>query len=338
MPFFPQSAPRRPCYVLLDGQNRPVALAGGVVPTGTIGRPPPPPPVCGLNIDSTSLGRGHIMGLELGGPDVTENIVPQYQEWQEYGAWRQMEVQAAQTNLPQPVFVVLMEYGNGGDAGASNLHAIFRDQDSMVYWDDYRIPTRFQIWLLSGVAQPGAGILTSILGLTLAESARAAAAGTLARQLSAVPTFSDFTVTQMPQEDVSYWRRDLAAKVVEQNLAEYHMNFDAAALSSPFRETEAEYILGRGDEVRSSLKNDFGWDLNLLNQYATNEGLLQAVYHQKPLQKGVARRIKLRQDAYVEAQMEFAQLKATKLPKGGGKKSQKKFNRPNRKKPYPGST
>jgi hypothetical protein len=78
--------PNRPCYILLDGQNRPVALAGGVVPTDTGDRENPKPPVCGLNIDRTSLGRGHIMALQLGGPDVAENNVPQYRSGSSRGS------------------------------------------------------------------------------------------------------------------------------------------------------------------------------------------------------------------------------------------------------------
>lgn len=63
-------------YVLLDGQQRPTAVAGTVVPTDTGGRENPPPPICGLNIDNTPLGRGEVMALQLGGPDVAENVVP----------------------------------------------------------------------------------------------------------------------------------------------------------------------------------------------------------------------------------------------------------------------
>jgi hypothetical protein len=94
-----------------------------------------------LNIDNTPLGRGHIRA-QLGSPDVAENIVPQYQEWQKTGAWRQMEVQAAQHG--NHVFVALLDYANTGDATAKGLYGTFSDDDPLVYWDDFRIPTRGQ--------------------------------------------------------------------------------------------------------------------------------------------------------------------------------------------------
>jgi hypothetical protein len=261
------------------------------------------------------------MSLELGGPDVTQNIVPQYQQWQETGAWRRMEDQAKRTTIPQPVFVVLMEYANGGDAMASNLHDTFQNVNASVYWDDYRIPTRFQVWLLSGTAQPGAGILANILGDGLSENARAAATANLTGQLNAVPTFQDFSVTAMPQEDVSYWRHDLLAKTVEGNFADYRINFNAAAPTSPFRESEAEYILGRGEDVREKLKGDHGWLKHDLIQYASDANLLEAVFHQHPLMGGTSRSIKRRQDAYEEALKKFSAEADGTRPKGGGKDS-----------------
>lgn len=314
MPFFAQSLPSRPCYVLLDGQNRPAALAGGVTPTETGERPTAPPPICGLNLNKTSLGRGHIMALELGGPDVSENIVPQYQQWQQTGAWRQMEVRAERTVLPQAVFVVLLEYGNAGNAVTAGLHGIFLDTDPTVYWDDYRVPTRFRIWMLAGNTGPGAQILVGILGAGLLEAVRAAAAQQLSNLLQTVPQFDDFTVTAMPQEDLTFWRRDGLAKVVMAKCAEYQSDFkNQTTPSSPYRASEVEYIMGRGDEIRLELEDD-GWSQHELNQYGTNTAFLEAVYHQHPLKAGTQAAIKKRMDAYVEQQLK--EQKKMKQAKG----------------------
>jgi hypothetical protein len=314
MSFFPQTLPFKPCYISLDGQSRPVSLAGGVTPTVTGDRDNPPAPICGLNIDNTSLGRGHIMALELGGPDVSENIVPQYQQWQQTGAWRQMEVRAAQNVPTQGVFVALLEYGNTGDANATGLHRIFREDDPTVYWDDSRIPTRFRVWMLSGATAPGSQILTDILGSGLQASVREAAAQKLSTLLNTVPVFQEFSVTAMPQEDLTFWRRDGLAKVVETKFLGYQDDFAKQTMpSSPYRETEAEYIMGHGDDVRKELK-DMGWSDHELNQYGTNTGMLEAVYHQHPLTKGKSKIIQRRMDAYVQKQLAMQGKTGGKAP------------------------
>lgn len=43
------------------------------------------------NIGRTDLDKGHIMALELGGPDIPENIVPQWSNFQRNGTWKKME-------------------------------------------------------------------------------------------------------------------------------------------------------------------------------------------------------------------------------------------------------
>jgi hypothetical protein len=254
------------------------------------------------------------MALELGGPDVSENIVPQYQQWQQSGAWRQMEVQAAHSGLPQAVFVALLEYANTGDADTSGLHAAFRMDDATVYWDDYRIPTRFRIRVLSGANAPGSQILTDILSAGPKDSVREAAAQKLSTQLKTVPVFHEFSVIQMPQEDLTFWRKDGLAKVVETKFMEYQDYFPTQTTpSSPLRDTEVEYIFGRGDEVRKELK-DMRWSDHELNQYGTNTGMLEAVYHQSPLKTGQSKIIQRRMEAYVQKQLKMEKkpgLKAT---------------------------
>ncbi|MFN7999228.1 MAG: DNA/RNA non-specific endonuclease [Bryobacteraceae bacterium] len=326
MSYFPQAAPKRPCYVWLDGQNRPMAIVGGVTVTDTGGRENPPPPVCGLNIDGTPLGRGHIMALQLGGPDVAENIVPQYQQWQQTGAWRQMEVQAAQNAFPNTIFVALLEYGNVGDANATGLHATFQSDDPVVYWDDFRIPTRFRIWLLPGGMNPGAQISADILAPGHTEGARAGAAAGLAMTLGTTPMFADFTVTEMPMEDYAFWMQNQAAMAVDESFEMYQHNFEAmSAPPSPHRETEVEYILGRGDEIRQVLENEHGWLAHDLNMYGSNARLLEAIFHERPLK---ARTNKMVQRREAEYQKKLAQWKGGKAPTHGQVQKMKKHNKP----------
>jgi hypothetical protein len=91
-----------------------VEVAGIVVPTSTGDRGPAPEPICimrvstakaepkkykynsktGVNAYNTGMidgEKGHVMALELGGPDIPQNIVPQWAKWQGSGVWRQSE-------------------------------------------------------------------------------------------------------------------------------------------------------------------------------------------------------------------------------------------------------
>jgi hypothetical protein len=101
-----------------DGsRSRPRSVRGIVVTTGTADRLSPPEPSSGIRVGfsaradrlpasyrhdpstggnwhndgSPIMDKGHIMAIELGGPDVGENIVPQLSDVQRHGTWRRME-------------------------------------------------------------------------------------------------------------------------------------------------------------------------------------------------------------------------------------------------------
>lgn len=85
--------------------ERPVKVSGLVYPIPTKGRSSAPEPASGIQIGAkkhdgvpphrntgiTDADKGHIMALELGGPDTPDNIVPQWSQWQRNGKWRQAE-------------------------------------------------------------------------------------------------------------------------------------------------------------------------------------------------------------------------------------------------------
>jgi hypothetical protein len=94
---------------------RPISVSGIVAPGATTKRPGAPEPIAGLRVSqakaipvkyrwNSTTGenayntgipdaeKGHIMALELGGPDIPQNIVPQWAKWQGTGVWRRMEV------------------------------------------------------------------------------------------------------------------------------------------------------------------------------------------------------------------------------------------------------
>lgn len=94
----------------LEVRERPIQVVGIVDPTATTGRGGAPDPLSGYqvysgqgqqpkasiaserNTGALDVERGHVMALELGGPDIAENIVPQWAKFQGSGEWRKMEV------------------------------------------------------------------------------------------------------------------------------------------------------------------------------------------------------------------------------------------------------
>jgi hypothetical protein len=127
---------------------RPVKVSGLVYPQSTGQRPGAPEPISGVHVSEAKAGqpkvgahgenarnqgladaqKGHIMALELGGPDIPQNIVPQWANWQSNGVWRRMEkhvydlAQAAMANGHHLHFTAELhykQYGNGWERYAS---------------------------------------------------------------------------------------------------------------------------------------------------------------------------------------------------------------------------
>ena len=204
------------------------------------------------------------------------------------------------------VFVSLMEYGNTGDATANGLYDTFRDVDPLVYWDDLRIPTRFRVWLLAGNTNPGAQLLTGILTGGLTDLTRSTAAGNLAATLGTVPTFAEFTITTMPVEDRNFWMRNQLAMVVDESFEAYQDHYSTLdAPPSPHRETEVEYLMGRGQEVRTRLRDNYGWLDHEINSHASNGQLLEASFHERPLRARTLKNISRREKAYTDKQKKW---------------------------------
>ncbi len=73
----------------------PRAVHGIIVPVSTKGRPSAPSPLSGFGTGKAmGTDKGHMMALELGGPDISENISPQSSRWQQSGGWRAIETNA----------------------------------------------------------------------------------------------------------------------------------------------------------------------------------------------------------------------------------------------------
>jgi hypothetical protein len=119
-------------------RERPIRVEGLVEETVTKGRGGAPDPFSGKQIYLGSgkapkqsivsernsgmpdAERGHVMALELGGPDIAENIVPQWAKYQGADTWRKMEVAvlAKAKKLPKGQrlnYIVEVFYKSSGD-------------------------------------------------------------------------------------------------------------------------------------------------------------------------------------------------------------------------------
>jgi hypothetical protein len=75
--------------------RNPRSIKGIVVPVTTKGRKGAPVPFSGHPTGKAyATDKGHMMGLEIGGPDISENISPQSNLWQQSGGWRKLEKEA----------------------------------------------------------------------------------------------------------------------------------------------------------------------------------------------------------------------------------------------------
>jgi len=125
--------------------ERPISIVGVIEVTETKGRPQAPDPLSQFSVSSSSkshnfmkgtvrnsgrpdMHKGHIMALELGGPDHAFNIVPQWANFQSNGAWRKFETDtmkraaASQSDLTFSASVI---YGVGSFARESTPVGIY---------------------------------------------------------------------------------------------------------------------------------------------------------------------------------------------------------------------
>lgn len=79
----------------------PRKVEGIIVPVDTSTRPgKTPSPFAGFNTGKAmGTDNGHMMALELGGPDISDNIAPQSSLWQQSGGWRKIERYALATAM-----------------------------------------------------------------------------------------------------------------------------------------------------------------------------------------------------------------------------------------------
>jgi hypothetical protein len=266
--------------ILTDTDNRPTALIGRVMPQSTRGRGLPPNPNSGFVTAYTPFDRGHIMALELNGPDISENIVPQYRMWQQTGSWRKVEVELEKDpKAPGAIFAVVLSYPAHPDTDAAqrarfSLYEIFD-------WTDKRIPDSFDIWFIAKTQQLAKYIEQTLL---TDQAADEKAFGDCLTQLRNKTPHKTFDHSKMPPEDVA------TRKLGQVGLA-FHSAFDTykeqrtrdvkkmedelstnpvEGLSkkqekeaidvtrSPLR-SEVEFAMTQGGPIKQELQTTYGW-------------------------------------------------------------------------------
>lgn len=108
-----------------SSQARPQRVIGVSVPMTTGDRGRAPKPVSQLDLLHKGLDRGHVMALEIGGPDEQQNIVPQWSQWQQSGVWRYHETQVR----------AFGELVLQAESGAKAQHAVTKPFSALVVVD-----------------------------------------------------------------------------------------------------------------------------------------------------------------------------------------------------------
>jgi hypothetical protein len=116
---------------------------------------------------------GHVMAWEYGGPNEVENIVPMYAQWQKnasvtYVAWRNLEVEISNFVAGKPnkfIYIAVVEYANSGNTYPAQAQR-FGSYDQYFDWDDFRIPTAFNIYVEPVGSTYGKKIIEHLLPAT----------------------------------------------------------------------------------------------------------------------------------------------------------------------------
>lgn len=330
------SASGRAYAILLDASNRPVGMMGRVSKKVTKGRSTPPVPISGFDTDYTPFDRGHIMALELNGPDISENIVPQYRHWQETGAWRKNEVALSEhPHAQDAIFVAELSYPGHPNTYVAQQQRF--QQNEIFDWTDLRIPDAFDIWLVPATEATAKDIEKHLLSDSKATAKEFNEGVVAVRKLK---PYARFVHSKMPEEDVAFWKsvqvgvafhtvyetykakRKLDLEVMETELKKsppmdktskvskklLSLKEEAEVLDvtrSPMR-TDVEFAMTQGAPIKQELEKRFDW--KPAETVALNNGLVvKAVFgdQKKSQTKAQAKR-------HVEYEQQYAQKKQDK--------------------------
>lgn len=194
--------------ILFDG-NCPTLVAGLIQVVSTKDRETPFAPYSGFICGDSPYAKGHIMALELSGPDIPENIVPQFGQWQGVGDWRKMEVLAAQ-NYNAHFFTVCLDYEFTGLDRNTFADPWEKGTGEIEAWKLKVIPSRFRVRVLDfNSTHSLVTELKSLLGKTTFTASEWSNWRTqlelLNSKASPVLDLANFSQHEMPEIDKEYW-------------------------------------------------------------------------------------------------------------------------------------
>jgi hypothetical protein len=166
------------------------------------------------------------MALELGGPDIPANIVPQYGQWQGGGEWRQIEKELAALHNGH-YFVAWLYYNFASKDYAGQYHRC--GQGEVFDWNHCYIPNRIEICILDSSSHHAAvaALAAALSAPSADEKAFSAVLETVYRlRLPDAPIppvrFGDsFYQLEMPKEDRDYWLGQHVYEIIGGWIADY---------------------------------------------------------------------------------------------------------------------
>ncbi|HEV2495236.1 MAG TPA: hypothetical protein VG204_19430 [Terriglobia bacterium] len=211
-------------YYIEHRDDLPRAVFGRIAVITTSGRENPPQPLSGFACDRTPFAKGHIMALELGGPDISANIVPQYGLWQGNGEWRTMETTLAKEHNGH-LFAARLFYNFASHDYAGQFQ---RCSNGEVFdWNHYCIPTRIDVWVLDAQAtrHPAVSHLTTALSAPAAdEKAFAEVLDIISRLEPETPPVrfgESHYQYEMPDIDRKYWLGQHVFQIIDEWWTDY---------------------------------------------------------------------------------------------------------------------
>jgi hypothetical protein len=218
------------CFIhTIDVGGQPSAryVVGRIFRQPTGGRGNPPDCLSGYPTDYTPFALGHVMALELGGPDDSANIVPQYGVWQGnvIGAWRQMETHIS--NDASEVYLAEVTY----PAAATVFLETNQDQrtrfgngDKLFHWTHAQLPTRFRVWTVAMTWTSGGADIAAYF--TANDAGKDATVAALFAALPATALRLDASIDAMPDVDRAYWRAQMVNDFARQAHRRYQTRVD----------------------------------------------------------------------------------------------------------------
>jgi hypothetical protein len=217
------------------------ALAVGPVrPTDTADRGQTQNPISGFDCLNTPFGKGHLIALFLGGPDVQENYAPQYEQWQQGGTWKAMElrIKGMTGGRVRVYMLVQIIYGRTGNQYQVEVDDFCQNRHYFRSWTDFRIPTRFQVWTFKSDTAGAAPIIAALDGT---DNARALATlQNLPTNATLLTQAGDLDHSTLPPEDYLQWRkifiRGVGSRLAAAAVTQYKTDVqraEQAALATP---------------------------------------------------------------------------------------------------------